>query len=161
MKPTNSVLKENLLALIIAFILAFSIAFIISKVNFLKADIMGAKNQQSQFTNVDFEVKKDSKSFKVIADKNFEGVQNIIFDILFDPQRVEIKDDNILADDYSMTQIDTGHIEIIVNNLWKIEKWQEVLKLENIDWNYVNLGGIQILFTDGSLQSAFQIKINR
>jgi hypothetical protein len=123
MKTTNSALKENILAIVIAFVLAVSIAFVISRISFLKADIMGADtNQEQNLVDVDFVVSKSEKEFKVISNKKIEGVQSIIFDLVYDPNKVKITDDNIAVDDYSFSQIDTGHIEIVVNNVGRVEK---------------------------------------
>jgi hypothetical protein len=60
MKLTSSTIKENLLAILIALVLSFSIVFLISRVDFLKADITGAKNLKSQLLLSDFIVKKQS-----------------------------------------------------------------------------------------------------
>jgi hypothetical protein len=107
MKLVNSTFKENLLAIVIALILSFSIVFLISKVDFLKADITGAKNSKSQVLLSDFIVEKNTSGFNIISNREFDSIQSIIIDVSYDSSKVKITEDNIVNNNVSIANIDS------------------------------------------------------
>lgn len=157
MKLTSSTIKENLLAILIALVLSFSIVFLISRVDFLKADITGAKNLKSQLLLSDFIVKKQSTWINIISNRDFDSIQNIMIDISYDPSKTKITDDNIDEGNVSITNIDTGQAEILIQWVNSLKKWDTVLKIKWVDGRYVNISNITLSFTDWSVVQNFQI----
>jgi len=105
----TSTLKENILAVLIAIILSFAVVFIISNVKFLKAEITSQKVWE-QNLNVDFVSYKDINKFEIVVNKNIEGIQAIVVDLIYDPDKVKIEDDKILPEDVSLTFVSTGNV---------------------------------------------------
>lgn len=151
----NSI-KENVLAVLISFFLAFIVVFVISKVDFLKADITWYK-QSKLLKNVDFIVAKNNSGFKIISNKNFEGIQSVVVDLVYDTSKVKISDDKIEPDNVSLSFLDTGSLELLLNGPISFKKDDVVFKIVWVNGNYINLDSIQIIFTDWKVADVFNI----
>ena len=157
MRTNSSVIKENVLAVLIALVLSFWIVFFISKVDFLKADIAGSKKNSTQMMLSDFIVERSSTGLVVVSNRKFDTVQSVIVNLSYDPSKVKLNDDNVENDNVALTLVDTWEIEILIQWVNQIKKGEPVLKLKDVDWKYVNVGNIVVSFTDGTLAQNFQI----
>ena len=122
----------------------------------MKADIAWYK-KNSIPSNVDFLIFKSSIGFKIISNKNFKGVQSVVVDLVYDATKIKINDDNIVPENVSLSFIDTWSVELQLNWPLSLERWKQVIGIEWINGNYVNLNSIQVIFTDWTVEDAFNI----
>ncbi len=151
------IIKENIIALIIALILSLFFVFMISRVDLLKWDIMATdqqkKLQNNNWTNADIQwdinyTVKDG-NFIINSNKDIEKLSSLNLTLLFDTEKVKIDAENI-SSNYEIWLWDAGKWRItVILSVNSIKKWDEMLKIK-FDWDQsvINVSDIWVLFTD-------------
>lgn len=146
-------IRENLLALFLAFVLAFFVMFLISKTDFLKADILWVQDNQENVIEWDAVFYLDDWHVVIQSNKNIDWVNSVSFLLSYNPEAITIDEDFWINSSYNFsTSKDDWLLNVLVIWLWNIEKWSEIARI-NVLWSQdFNLSDFVVSFTNWSAE---------
>lgn len=145
-----NVIKENILALIIALVLSLVFVLVISKMDLLKWDIM-ATNTDNSTTSVEWDMLYYIENWKFIIQSNtdLEWLSSISLTLSYDPSIVTI-DPTEIESEYEIWSAWAWEWRTsIFLSLSSIKKWEKLVSVKfNWDETVINTSDIWVLFTD-------------
>ena len=141
-------LKENLIAFFVAILLTGWVILAINSSNNLATDILGTKKNVVETT--DMKAIYTWSKLILLANKNIDNVASMSLELLFNKDKVSIKQDN-MDSDYNISTSEKewwNGYTVIIQNIWQVKKWDKLLELSNItkeQYDNINIGHIQVI----------------
>ena len=140
--------KENLIAFWIALVLTWGvIIFINSGSNNLATDVLWIKKTW-QDINVDTLFVFRNNNGEIISNKNIENVSSISLELLYNPEKVQLSQENITSNYNISLWTKNNGFNIIIQDINQIKKNDVLLNIKNItkeQYDNINIGHIQVI----------------
>jgi len=141
-------IKENLIAFWIALVLTWGvIIFINSGSNNLATDVLWIKKTW-QDINVDTLFVFRNNNGEIISNKNIENVSSISLELLYNPEKVQLSQENITSNYNISLWTKNNGFNIIIQDINQIKKNDVLLNIKNItkeQYDNINIGHIQVI----------------
>lgn len=141
-------LKENLIAFFVAILLTGWVILAINSSSNLATDILWTKKNVT--ANADMRAVYTWNQLVLIADKNIDNVASISLELLFNKDKVSLKQDSLDSDYNISTSEKEGWngYTVIIQNIGQVKKWYKLLEISNItkeQYDNINIGHIQVI----------------
>jgi len=140
-------LKENAIAFVGALLLTGVVIVLInhSWSNFA-TDVLWA---QKPVVQTDLSAYQSGNTLVVVSNKEIPNVASMTFELAFNPEKVQIQEDQIVSPaDIAIQKINPGNYYIMLTNLKAIKKGEKLLEIKNVSKEAIvniNFGHIQVI----------------